>query len=283
MSDMKKMTGRLDECIRRRFTPEPIQEINAELFWGDTMKVCLPEIVSTHLYNFGFFEEGLTRFLLKTLQPGMSFLDIGAHFGYFSLLASTIVGDTGCVHAFEPIPGAFSMLNKNTTNRANIVTNNLAVWSSITEIEMKDFGLQFSAYNSVFAPRLPPDFWERLPVHKLTVTAVDIDSYVESTNVRPDVIKIDAESAEFEVLKGMVGVLEEIRPVVILEVGDENIPGVKRCKEVIEWTLQHRYTLFGNMKGNIVPVDVKTHYTYDNVFLVPIEKTVGVQAFLTVR
>ncbi len=130
---------------------------------------------------------------------------------------------------------------------------------------------------------MPPDFWERLPVHKLTVTAVDIDSYVESTNVRPDVIKIDAESAEFEVLKGMVGVLEEIRPVVILEVGDENIPGVKRCKEVIEWTFQHRYALFGYMGGNVVPVDVKTHYTYDNVFLVPIEKTVGGQAFLTAR
>lgn len=54
--------------------------------------VVIAELVSLFIYRYGFFEEGLTNIFLHYLKPGMTFFDIGAHFGYFTLLGSALVG-----------------------------------------------------------------------------------------------------------------------------------------------------------------------------------------------
>jgi len=56
------------------------------------------------LYQYGFFEEGLTRAIIEKLRPGDTFVDIGAHVGYYTILASLLVGAEGHVVAFEPTP-----------------------------------------------------------------------------------------------------------------------------------------------------------------------------------
>ena len=75
---------RLDIGIKRR----------ARLFWGHEMTVVYPETTSLAISRYGFFEEGLTTMVLEYLKPGMTFLDVGAHFGYFTFLGSWIVGDS---------------------------------------------------------------------------------------------------------------------------------------------------------------------------------------------
>ena len=55
----------------------------------------------------------LTAFYHQKIPAGMKYLEIGANIGYFTVLASTLVGTTGRVHAFEPDPTAFSLLKIN--------------------------------------------------------------------------------------------------------------------------------------------------------------------------
>jgi predicted methyltransferase len=59
------------------------------------------------------YEPAITRLFQETLQPGMVVIDIGAHVGYYTLLAAKLVGPTGKIYAFEPEPGNNEALNKN--------------------------------------------------------------------------------------------------------------------------------------------------------------------------
>src|SRR6266566_3930390 len=93
--------------------------VKARTFWGEEMTVLYPDGVSAALYQYGFFETGLTRMVVNYLKPGMTFFDVGAHYGYFTLLGSQLVGGAGQVHSFEPTPATFEVLRGNTAGRAN--------------------------------------------------------------------------------------------------------------------------------------------------------------------
>src|SRR5258707_5692240 len=84
--------------------------VTAKTFFGRPMQVHLPDLVGVKLYQYGFFEEGLTRALIERLQPGDTFVDIGAHVGYYSVLASLLVGAEGHVVSFQPTPRTRSEL-----------------------------------------------------------------------------------------------------------------------------------------------------------------------------
>ena len=59
------------------------------------------------------YEPETSKFIVKTLKKGDTFIDIGANNGYFSLMASILVGSTGKVYAFEPTPDSFKRLQTN--------------------------------------------------------------------------------------------------------------------------------------------------------------------------
>src|SRR5438034_4170766 len=108
---------------------------SAETFWTGRFEAVLPESVSTHIWRYGFFEDDVCLFLLRTLAPGMVFVDVGAHFGFFTLLASELVGEAGRVVALEPMPRTFTQLSRNTSHNAswtNITPVNAAAYSANT-------------------------------------------------------------------------------------------------------------------------------------------------------
>ena len=102
--------------------------VKAETFWGEDMTVVYPDVVSVALRRYGFFEQALTRLMLGTLKPGMTFIDVGAQFGYFTLLARHILGKEGQVHSFEPTPSTFEVLQSNTTGKRSVKVNQTALW-----------------------------------------------------------------------------------------------------------------------------------------------------------
>ncbi len=161
--------------------------------------------------------------ILEYLRPGMTFFDIGAHFGYFTLLGANIVREQGQVHSFEPTPSTYAVLMKNVENKKNIITNNKAVYSKQGSIIINDYGLRYSAFNSIFSPRLPGNIVSNLSVNQFKVESVTLDEYVEKNNLKPDFIKIDAESAEYEIIRGMEKTIEKYRPIITIEVGDYDV------------------------------------------------------------
>jgi FkbM family methyltransferase len=169
-----------------------IVSAKAQTFFGESIKVILPEKVSTTLYRYGYFEEGLARFCLQTIKPGMTCLDIGTHFGFFSLLFAHLTSKNGQVHCFEPTKSTFKILQENTKNKQNMIFNNQAVWSENKTILFNDYGITDSAYNSIYAAR-----WiDGSSKSSYKVETISIDTYLEKTGIIPHFIKIDAESAE---------------------------------------------------------------------------------------
>ncbi len=113
-------------------------------------------------------------------------------------MASHLVGCEGRVVSFEPTPRTREVLELNVECRKNVVVEPYAVWSREKQMDLKDFGWKYSAFNSLLSPRL-----KEHPISAtIQVQAVTLDSYVAENDLLPSLIKIDAESAELEILKG---------------------------------------------------------------------------------
>jgi FkbM family methyltransferase len=246
-------------------------QVEAETFWGARMNVLIPT-AAWSLLAYGFFEEGLTTIVLDRVGKDQVFFDIGAHFGYYTLLAHRLVGPGGQVHAFEPTPSTYAILQSNVAGRQNVFLNNCAAFCECTDLPFHDYGPTYSAYNSFKQARFSR------PVHKLfrgpapktiSVQTTTIDGYVASTQAAPDFVKIDTESTELEVLKGMQETLADCRPILSLEVGDMDVPGAPRSRETISFLLERGYRAYEYRDGHVIPHQLKNKYAYNDLLFLP--------------
>lgn len=243
--------------------------LKARTFWGDDMNVVFPEIVSCFLYRYGYFEPDLTAIIMTHVKPGQTFFDVGTHYGYYSMLASRIVGQLGQVHSFEPTAETYEVLKSNVGAKNNVILNNLAGWSEETILKFKDFGTQYSAFNSLYAAKLDDSVIKKVKPREYDVKAISIDKYIENTGVRPDFIKIDAENAEYDILKGMAITLRDIRPTITLEVGDVNKGEYKDSSTSVHYLLDHNYKSFEFYGGELCEHKPTKEYKYSNILFLP--------------
>ena len=237
--------------------------VKTKLFFGEEMILKFPDRLAEALYVWHFFEYNLSNIVLSYLKPGMIFADVGAHFGYFTLLASKIVSEKGMVHSFEPTKSTYEVLCMNAAGGKNIKTNQVAAWSSNTDLEFHDYGEAFSAFNSFTNPKIR-NFDGK--IKKITVKAITLDDYFQ--DFFPDFVKIDTESAELQVLKGMEKIIKDKRPYISIEVGDivEGNPSSKKC---VEYLLKKDYKPYEFRNDKINPHLIKDSYGYDNLFFMP--------------
>jgi len=232
------------------------------------MTVALPEPISIAIFERGEIEPEVTAALIQNLKDRSVFFDVGAHVGYFTLLASRLVGPTGRIVSFEPTPASRAVLEKNVRGRVNVQIEPVAVWSEDTTLTFRDYSWRFSALNSAFEPRSRPD--EPVPAPKTyEVDAITLDGFVERTGLRPDFVKIDAESAEHRVLQGMEQTLRHVRPVVTVEVGDVDIPGAADAPETLRYLTDRDYVPMEYVDGAFVPHRIRDDYSHGNVVLLP--------------
>lgn len=195
-------------------------ECKVDLFLGKTMTVVLPEIISQQIYTYGLFDEIVTGMVLRAVRAGDIVLDIGAHFGYFTLLFAHLVGESGHVVSFEPTPSTFSVLMKNTADMKHITALNAAAGRQSGRLTISDFGLTYSAWNTLSgSSRMPGVLAE--PKARVDVEVVKLDDWCQKQSIRPTVVKIDAENFEVEVIEGLYQTLTQCRPRVIMETGSE--------------------------------------------------------------
>lgn len=192
----------------------------AELFFGKKMLVALP--ASTDIYLTGGkshdSEIRLARFLINNLHQGQSFLDIGAHYGYFTLLAASLVGKTGKVLSFEPSRITYNILEKNCREfeLKNIQCFHEAVSDAKGKISFYEFPNLYSEYNSSSIEQFDNEAWlAQYKPEKVTVNARTIDQVLKEEHFRPDIIKIDVEGAEDKVIAGATDCLQHETQVVM--------------------------------------------------------------------
>ncbi|WP_329066372.1 FkbM family methyltransferase [Streptomyces sp. NBC_01429] len=166
------------------------------------------DLIQRYLYMFGVWEPHMTRWLQGRLRPGDTFVDVGANIGYYSVLAAGLVGAEGRVVAIEASPAFHQRLLQHT--QLNGCDNVRAVNGAVSDSRKTlTFVLASSANmgaNSIVPYDGPAESSfeiEALPLPELLTVE-------EITSAR--VIKIDVEGAEGPVVRGMVPLLDKLRP-----------------------------------------------------------------------
>lgn len=143
-------------------------------------------------------QPGVRKRFRMLVRPGMVVVDVGAHWGWYTLEAARALGGRGRVYSFEPAPESFAVL------RENLALNGLAD-AGVVELRQSavtdacgtaSLGIceEDSSRNSLFPD---PECTGRVQVETTTLD----EALARERGV--DVVKIDAQGAEPLVLRGM--------------------------------------------------------------------------------
>lgn len=185
-------------------------------------------------YRRGNYEPGFSAALLRLVRSGFTCADVGAHYGYFSLLLAHAVGTEGRVVAFEGSPHNARILRRNLalnrlTDRVEVVDSIVADGSQAT------YALWPARSGAATEWTLSAEFAAREDVtptvrKPLIVPATTLDEAFSDRAL--DLLKVDVEGAEALVLAGAARLLREARPSIVLEFhGDLGWPAIELLRD----------------------------------------------------
>lgn len=161
----------------------------------------------------GTFERKETDYLQRNIAPGSVCLDVGACFGWYTVLLSQQAGERGVVHAFEPVGPNRECLEANLVlnDCRNVTVNAVALGERAGRVDM------FLPHHGVSASLRPHG--NSASCERIDAQATTLDAYVTAAGLmRLDFVKADIEGAELQLLKGGIGTLRKFRPVLMLEI-----------------------------------------------------------------
>ncbi len=168
----------------------------------------------------GQWETWTAHVLRRFLAEGMVMVDIGAHIGYFTVLAAAAVGATGRVYAFEPSPTSFPLLCRNVHIngfRGRVRPVRKAVLDRSGSVTFSD--LRHFQGGSQVGQFLSRDQLEELQdeARIVQVECTRLDDYLATQDcTRVDVVKMDVQGAEPFVFRGMTGTLRDNPHIVLI-------------------------------------------------------------------
>lgn len=190
--------------LRARDTPTPLRQPGDPLvpihavslrtrqggFWFDAADQKLTPWIRTH----ATWEQDVGRLFAAVVRPGMTAVDVGANVGFHSATLSRLVGASGVVHAFEPMPDSLELLRANLWRHtcANVLVHPVAVVDAPGRVTLTPDPEGLSG--------------SHLGAEGVVVDATTLDAALDGSRVH--VMKIDVEGAEPLVLRGASAVIE---------------------------------------------------------------------------
>lgn len=177
-------------------------------------KLDISDLIGWHLY-FGF-EDQSTEQIFELCKKGDYVVDIGANIGYVTLNIAQKIGAEGRLFSFEPDPINFKRLEQ------NLALNNLP---NIT-LENKGLGEQAGQFNLVVFEESNRGMNRIIEGSKegVIIKIISLDQYLEHHSIpKLNLIKIDVEGYEMKVLTGAQNTLEKFKPVLFIELDDDNL------------------------------------------------------------
>ena len=192
---------RAAERLARRPRAFVARSTDGFLIAGD-QRLLIPRCI----YWFGAWEPALSEWTRRALRPGDVFVDVGANFGHFTLLAAGAVAPGGSVVAVEASPATADRLRENVARNG---LRNVRVVQAVAAAESGAVPFYRAPWNDAEDSTVRRTGTElvgelrALPLHALLT---------ESELRRTRVIKVDVEGGELGVLRGLRPALEALRP-----------------------------------------------------------------------
>ena len=177
------------------------------------MFVCASDLgFATHILMDGVWEYPITKFVVDTIKPGMVTVDVGANFGYYTLLMADLARPSGICVALEPNPDIVPFL------RDSVAVNGLASQCRVHSVAVG----RAAGEARMTAPRREPKNGSlhrgpELPNDAIHTVAVRSLDEVLAGEPRVDFIKIDAEGSEADIIEGMKHTLRQHKPRLLIE------------------------------------------------------------------
>lgn len=215
------------------------------------------DLADTHVglnVVLGAYEPDERAFIVSHLRAGDVALDVGANIGFFSILMAAQVGPAGHVYSFEPLNRNAALLERSVAEnrfQTRVTVTRAAVAEAQGTLELisprvtNNWG---GAYLRTDSSEVPADH------ELLSVPIVTLDTCALRRPVR--LIKLDAEGAEMRVLRGAKAILQQDRPVILVELNQQQLASVSRCSasDVINEMVRLGYRCFtlgsGGQLGN---------------------------------
>ncbi len=166
-------------------------------------------------FFLGTYEIRQTQAFVAAVKPGDVVYDVGAHYGYYALLASALAGPSGKVLALEPSPSNLPYLRAHV--ELNRCTNVTVVETAISNY---DGTARFENRTGSGRAHLSPKGLVEVPV-----TSLDA---LTQTQPLPDIMKIDVEGAEMEVLNGAKQLIARSKPAIFLSTHSDELYATSR-------------------------------------------------------
>jgi len=201
-------------------------------------------LVSSSVYScwLGSYEFKQQQTILKYLKPGMVAFDIGAHVGFYTLMFSKIVGLSGKVYAFEPLPDNYRILQKhlNLNSITNVITEPVAVSN-------KDDEVLFYISHNTYMGNIVNNTEEIMK--SIYVYSISIDQYIDIKNKNyPNFVKMDVEGAEALALTGMKKLLQAKKPILFISLHNKEV--AKECAMLLKG---YNYTML-DLEGKSIDI-----------------------------
>jgi FkbM family methyltransferase len=193
------------------------------------------------------YEMGNFQFLKENCHPGNIVLDIGAHIGVFAVAAAKYVGYNGKVFAFEPTPGTNKLLTKTIQfNKLEKVIFPRSEAIGMVTGKTNFFISDLEGYNS----NTLISYIDDRVMHSVEINVITVDGFVEEMKIdKINFLKIDAEGAELDVMKGAIKTFQHHRPITILAIHPDPILAKgDRLEDIYDLLLQLNYNISYNYK-----------------------------------
>lgn len=191
-------------------------------------------------YWMGTYELEIVNKYISKLKTSSVVYDLGAHIGYYTLIASKFLKGRGNVYSFEPFPMNFAKLTNHI--RINNLKNVIPIQKAVGNQNGK---VQFSnSPNDSANTYIKGSFMYKSFDH-IEVDAITIDSVVHGKDlIPPNLIKIDVEGAELDVLKGAENTITKYHPTILLSTHNCQNEGIhKQCLDYLA-SLGYTYEYF---------------------------------------
>jgi len=201
---------RLWESVVRPYLLWRPLEIEARARFGARFAGSFPDTVHGYMYFFGVWEPSITEIYRAALRPGDVVIDIGANVGTHALLAASLVGDAGEVHAIEASPWIHARLRHNllANGCTRVITYNMAATDTPGPVSV----FLHDDTNLGGTTIMPSEAARTGAAREAVVEGRPLTEIVpRRALLAARLIKIDVEGAEWLVLRGMADILPFLR------------------------------------------------------------------------